>query len=57
MMLALLAGFALTGFAAPQFNPPPVLKWQKVAPGVWRARVGNREKLTLLSAAEAEPTG
>ncbi len=51
----LLAAFALTGFSAPQFNPPPVLKWQEVAPGVWRTRVGKREKLTLLSAAEAEP--
>lgn len=34
---------------------PRPLKWQETAPGVWRARVGARESLTLLSAAQAQP--
>lgn len=35
-------------------NPPP-LKWRSVAPGVWRAVIGRKERLTLLSAAQAAP--
>lgn len=55
LMVVILTSFALTGFASTSFTPPPALKWQKMAPGVWRASVGKRENLTLLSAAEAEP--
>src|SRR5215204_5431753 len=31
------------------------LRWERVAPGVWRARVGRPESLTLLGAAGAKP--
>lgn len=34
---------------------PTPLKWQPIAPGVWRAQIGAREKLTLLSAANSQP--
>lgn len=37
------------------FNNPHVLNWQQAAPGVWRALVGKREAITLLSAAQAVP--
>src|SRR5215212_10577061 len=31
------------------------LRWERVAPGVWRAQVGRPESLTLLGAAGARP--
>src|SRR5689334_7303329 len=34
---------------------PTTPKWQKVAPGVWRAQVGKPESLTLLGAAGSTP--
>ena len=36
-------------------NPPVPLKWHKVAPGVWRAAIGRKDRLDLLTAAEAQP--
>src|SRR5579859_3849720 len=48
-------GALLATLGVLSYTLPPPLKWQKVAPGVWRARVGRKEHLTLLSAAEAVP--
>ncbi len=45
----------IAALAAIVYTPPPPLKWRSVAPGVWRAQVGSRDRLTLLSAAEAAP--
>ena len=36
-------------------KPLVPLKWHKVAPGVWRARIGRKDRLDLLTAAEAQP--
>src|SRR4051812_48667833 len=55
-LLLLTTVFAATVAAlAVVATPPPPLKWRSVAPGVWRAQVGSRDRLTLLSAAEAVP--
>lgn len=37
------------------FPAPHLLTWQAVMPGVWRAQIGPKENLTLLSAAAAVP--
>ena len=47
---ALLAAFTLNASAQTH-----ALRWERVAPGVWRARVGRPEALTLLGAAGARP--
>src|SRR5215211_5743289 len=43
---------ALTLSASAQTS---ALRWERVAPGVWRAQVGRPESLTLLGAAGARP--
>lgn len=53
--MILLTAITLAAFLPGSVSSPLMLKWHKVAPGVWRARVGKNEKLTLLSAAEAQP--
>ena len=52
LLTALISVAAVAVLAA--YAPPP-LKWRSVAPGVWRAQVGSKDRLTLLSAAEAMP--
>src|ERR1044071_7786263 len=52
-LLCLCALFAaLTLYASAQTQ---ALRWERVAPGVWRAQVGRPEGLTLLGAAGARP--
>jgi alpha-glucosidase (family GH31 glycosyl hydrolase) len=51
----LFSGLVLASLSALPYNAPPALAWQSVAPGVWRAQVGRKDRLTLLSAAEAVP--
>ncbi len=48
-------GMALVAPGISSYTAPPPLRWHKVAPGVWRAQVGRRDRLTLLSAAETAP--
>ena len=51
----LVTGMLVAAFAAATYSPPPALAWKLIAPGVWRAQVGKKEALTLLSAAESMP--
>src|SRR3954465_1174207 len=50
LFCALFAACALNASAQER-----VLRWERVAPGVWRAQVGRPEVLTLLGAAGAQP--
>ena len=54
-MLLSMPAITMTMTALNPLKPPAQLKWQQVAPGVWRARVGRKDRLDLLMAAEAEP--
>jgi alpha-glucosidase (family GH31 glycosyl hydrolase) len=45
---------SVTANATSALDLPPLV-WKQIAPGVWRARVGRREGMTLLTAAEAVP--
>jgi alpha-glucosidase (family GH31 glycosyl hydrolase) len=49
-LCALFAGLTLNASAQER-----ALRWERVAPGVWRAQVGRPESLTLLGAAGARP--
>lgn len=51
----LLAGMMLASLTLAASHAPPPLQWSSVAPGVWRAQVGRKDRLTLLSASEARP--
>lgn len=53
--MILVTAIAAAALAAVTYTPPPTLKWQQVAPGVWRAQVGKKEAVTLLSAAGSVP--
>ncbi len=51
--LALALATLLPALAVAQIPPASVLRWAEVAPGVWKATIGQPESLTLLSAAGA----
>ncbi len=48
------AFMAISTLSAP-LSPPKTLQWDRVAPGVWRATIGRKDKLNLISAAAARP--
>lgn len=57
LLLGLLAALLPAAMTLPSLPSPPPrpLKWKQVAPGVWRATIGRKDRLDLLSAAEARP--
>jgi alpha-glucosidase (family GH31 glycosyl hydrolase) len=54
-LLVTAFGFASLALAAPAQPAPASPEWQQIAPGVWKATIGQAESFTLLSAAGAEP--
>jgi alpha-D-xyloside xylohydrolase len=52
---ALLAALALAAALPAAAQTPLALQWEEAAPGVWRARVGTPESVSLLGAAGAVP--
>src|SRR4051812_33653796 len=54
-LLVLAFGLASLAGAASAQPAPASPQWQQVAPGVWKATIGQAESFTLLNAAGIEP--
>jgi alpha-glucosidase (family GH31 glycosyl hydrolase) len=54
-MVAAAAGFGAVEAGAQHPAGELEIRWEEVAPGVWRGRVGEPERVTLLSSAGVEP--